>query len=337
LENFLEKEEIRERMRSKLERYVAQEQPIREIAWYRWVAAAAILLLIAGGSYFWIHSKEIKNAGLALSSLKNDLPPGCNKAVLTLANGKKIILDSVHNGQLAMQGNSKTMKVSGGMIAYNQLVAGNNHIAVQENTLSTPRGGQYKLILPDGSKVWLNAASSITYPTAFIGNERKVTIKGEAYFEVAHNPDKPFKVEAGNREIQVLGTSFDVNAYPDEPLMKTTLITGAVKVSGISLKPGQQECVSRQTGKTIVKEANTDNVIAWVYGQLSLEGDDLPTLMRAISRWYNVDVRFEGKWPHNGFVGRIDRDVYLSDVLNALAIYGIHTRLEERTIIVSGQ
>lgn len=336
LENSFEKEEMRERMRYRLQQYIAQNRPGRKIIRYRWAAAAAILLLIACGSYFWVRSDSKGIESIARASLKTDLPPGGNKATLTLANGTKVILDSVHNGQLAMQGKSKIMKVNNGLLAYNSSANPDHQSSTfQYNTLATPRGGQYQLILPDGSKVWLNAASSITYPTAFTGNERIVKITGEVYFEIAHNADKPFRVEAEGREIVVLGTSFNVKAYTDDPLMKTTLISGAIKVSNILLKPGQQDCIDKQTDKTTVKESNTDNVIAWVHGQLPLQGDDLPTLMRAISRWYNVDVTFEGKAPPCNFIGRIDRDVNLSNVLNALSVYGIHTRIEGRTIIVS--
>lgn len=339
LENSLEKEEMRDRMHYRLQQYLTQNRPGRKITRYRWAAAAAILLLIASGSYFWVYfnHREIGNKAVASSSLMNDLPPGGNKAVLTLSNGTKIILDNAHNGQLAVQGKSKIMKVDSGLLAYNTQSSMQKlqSTTLQYNTLATPRGGQYQLILPDGSKVWLNAASSITYPTAFVGKERKVKITGEAYFEIVHNANKPFKVEAEGREIEVLGTSFNVKAYTDDPLMKTTLITGAIKVSNILLKPGQQDCIDKQTDKTTVKESNTDNVIAWVHGQLPLQGDDLATLMRVISRWYNVNVTFEGKVPQSSFVGRIGRDVSLSNVLNALSVYGIHTRIEGRTIIVS--
>lgn len=339
LESSLEKNEIRDRVHGRLKQYIAQNRPIRRIKWYRRVAAAAILILITSAGYFWVLSnfKEIKNTPIASSSLKNDLPPGGNKAILTLVNGRKIILDSVHIGQLATQGKSKITKVNSGLLVYNPQPTNHNQqiTAIQYNTLATPRGGQYQLILPDGSRVWLNAASSITYPTSFIGNERKVKITGEAYFEIARNADKPFRVEAEGREILVLGTSFNVKAYADDPLMKTTLISGAIKVSNLVLKPGQQDCIDKQTDKTTVKGSNTDNVIAWVHGQLSLQGDDLPTLMRDISRWYNVNVKFEGKVPQSSFVGRIDRDVSLSNVLNALSVYGIYTRIEGRTIIVS--
>jgi len=269
---------------------------------------------------------------------QNDFLPGKNTAILTLADGSTIVLDSAKNGALTSQGNTKVIKLNNGQLAYSSSGATNE---VLYNTMSTPRGGQYKLVLSDGSKVWLNAASSIHYPTSFPGNERKVEITGEAYFEVAHDAKKPFKVSVNNMEVQVLGTHFNVNAYRDERTINTTLLEGSVKVTKGSsmsiLKPGQQAII-QQAGddKKITVENNIDveAVIAWKNGYFSFTNADMTAVMRQISRWYDVDIVYEGKIPDRKFGGEISRNLNASQALKILQASKVHFRIEGKKIIV---
>jgi ferric-dicitrate binding protein FerR (iron transport regulator) len=196
-------------------------------------------------------------------------------------------------------------------------------------------------VLPDGSKVWLNAASSIRYPTAFAGNERRVEITGEAYFEVTKNPEKPFIVVTDQASVTVLGTHFNVMAYPEESSVQTTLLEGLVKVTGNNtqqtniINPGQEVLVNRASGKIQVGKADTTSAVAWLRGQLSMENVDIQSLMRQVSRWYDVDVSFEGRMPDKKFFGMIDRNVFLSNILSVLEANGFQTKLSGNKIIVS--
>ena len=195
----------------------------------RWWAVAAILLLVVSGAWWWTRFNRPSPPFGQQETRGKDLQPGGNRAILTLAGGKQIILDSAANGVLTQQGNAQIQKLANGQLAYQRIHEKSTEILY--NTLSTPRGGQYQLMLPDGSRVWLNAASSVTYPTAFTGTERRVKITGEAFFEVVHNDRQPFRVQAGDQLIEDIGTAFNVNAYTDEPGVKTTLVEGKVKVS----------------------------------------------------------------------------------------------------------
>jgi ferric-dicitrate binding protein FerR (iron transport regulator) len=208
--------------------------------------------------------------------------------------------------------------------------------------MTTPRGRQFQVVLPDGTKVWLNAASSIRYPTVFTGNTRQVSVTGEAYFEVTKNPKQPFMVSLGQTQVEVLGTHFDVMAYPDEPEIHTTLLEGAVKFSNgkeqAFLKPGEKGNTTRQANAKIrVKETDTDEAVAWVRGQLVMGDADMEKLVREISRWYDVDIIFEGPVPRRHFWSIINRNVNLSDVLQVLNANGVHTRKEGSKIIISAK
>ncbi|HEY6082423.1 MAG TPA: FecR domain-containing protein, partial [Chitinophagaceae bacterium] len=268
------------------------------------------------------------------------------KAVLTLANGQTIVLDNARTGQLASQGNSRVTKADSGLLVYQsgklkgESTIQGNQAALAFNTLTIPRGGQYRLILPDGTKVWLNSASSIRYPTAFTGMERRVAITGEVYMEVAKDASHPFIVSTRHSDITVLGTHFNVMAYGNEPAVNTTLLEGSVKVSvpgvkeGVTIKPGQQASASN-TGKDIkVNEVNATDVAAWIHGLLSLKDCSVQEFMNQLSRWYDVEVEYAGKIPRQRFGGMINRNAPLSDVLAALNAGGIHTRLEGKKIIV---
>ncbi|WP_436484585.1 FecR family protein [Chitinophaga sp. ARDCPP14] len=295
-----------------------------------WSAAAAIAVLLAGaGMHWWM--PYLKEASPVLAA-KKDIAPGSNGAVLHLSDGSTIVLDSAGNGTVAVQGQVKVVKENG-MIKY-------QGAAKEElyNEIVTDKGKQWRMVLPDGSGVWLNAGSSIRYPLSFNGKERLVDITGEVYFEVVHNEKQPFKVRTGKYVIEDIGTAFNVNAYADEPVMKTTLIEGLIRINGTLMKPGEQAQASAGQEQVTVSEVeNPADAMAWINGQLSLESNNLQALLRKIARWYNVDIKVEGTLPETGFIGMIDRNVYLSDVLKALTVYGVNARLENRTLIVSAK
>ncbi len=328
-------EEITKRIRRESKAY-------RLRLWSRVAAAACVILIVGLGGYYLIHKPRTEQ--IAKNKIENNVAPGGNKATLTLANGQTIILDSMHSGQIANQGNSKITKAGNGLLAYQ---AQGSKLKTQSeilfNTLTVPRGGQYQLILPDGTKVWLNAASSIRYPAAFTGRERKVAITGEVYMEVAKDVLHPFIVSTRKADITVLGTSFNIMAYPDESSVETTLLEGSVKVVplsgkgeelGVRLKPGQQAIVANADGNIGVKTVNAGDVAAWIHGLLSLNDCSVQEFMDQLSRWYNVDIQYTGKIPDKKFGGMINRNAELSNVLAALDAAGIHTRLEGKKIIV---
>jgi len=302
-------------------------------------AAAAVLFLISG---FWLLLNSTGQRQKAVTSQFpssiNDIPPGGNRAVLTLSNGTKIILDSVHNGQLVNQGSSRIVKISTGLLAY-KAEGTKAKGQVGYNTLSTPRGGQYQLQLPDGTKVWLNAASSIRYPTRFFGKERVVRITGEAYFEIAANAGQPFKVLVNNMIINVLGTHFNVAAYEDEAAEKITLLEGAVKINvrdkNIMLKPGEQLRLEKKGDVRTIKDVNLQGIVSWTHDQFWFNDADIYTVMRQISRWYNVNVVIKGHIPEH-FAGYIPRDVNVSKIFEVLQQTDlVKFSIEKNRIIVS--
>jgi len=334
----------------------------------RRVAAAAIILLVAGAAYFFLarpSKAEMAKTGELRKGSGDDILPGANKAVLTLGNGSTIILDSAHTGNLAMQGGAAVVKVDSGQLVYH--AGKGNTTDIVYNTLTTPKGGQFELVLPDGTKLWLNAASSVTYPTAFTGDERKVLVTGEAYFEVHKNVSQPFKVFInGKEEIEVLGTTFNVNGYADERDIKTTLLEGSVRVTeaeaqvtgiahvgvntnmsklSVVLKPGQQAqlVVGENTNngggdgdmkiKLLTNQAQ-DQIVAWKNGLFNFTGADLETVMRQLARWYDVEVVYERDIPKMKFVGEMQRELNLLDVLDVLKRTDVHFRIEGRKIIV---
>ncbi len=306
---------------------------------YRRIAvAAAVLIFISIGSYLYFFNKPKTQTALneAHQSLKNDVLPGGNKATLTLSNGLKIILDSTQNGIIAQQGNAKISKLVNGQLVYKS--SGEKPATISYNILSTPRGGQYQLTLPDGSLVWLNAASSIRYPTTVTGTQRNVEITGEAYFEVAKNPSKPFIVTANGMQAEVLGTHFNINSYADESSVKTTLLEGAVQIKkGVLqavLKPGQQAQLNESSELKILNNVNVDDVVAWKNGFILFKSADLKTIMRQVSRWYDVDVVYEGNIAQRNFTGEISRGVNLSELLKILQASNIHFEMKNKKLIV---
>jgi transmembrane sensor len=256
--------------------------------------------------------------------------------MLTLADGSQIMLDSAANGVLAQQGNTNIVKQQDGQLSYNS--KGIPEAAIAYNTLTTPPGGQYKLTLPDGSKVWLNAASSIKYPTAFIGNTRQVETTGEVYFEIAKDASKPFKVLQNEMEVEVLGTHFNINGYIDEAVFRTTLLEGSIKITTPKgndiLKPGQQAQVQKTGVVKIINDADLEETMAWKDGNFYFENSDIYTVMRQIARWYDVDVTYKGTVSKH-FLGTISRNVNLSQVLSMLQQTGeVKFKIEGRKVIV---
>jgi len=267
---------------------------------------------------------------------KQDIAPGSNKAILTLANGKQVLLTGAHNGRLATQGSTVINKNADGEVIYQQGTAASKN--VDYNTMSTPRGGQYKLTLADGTSVWLNSASSIRYPTAFNGAERIVEVSGEAYFEVAHNASKPFKVQSGSQTVQVLGTHFNVNAYTDEPVIKTTLLEGSVSISsGVEntlIRPGEQAVFDRHLFK--VTQADIEDEMAWKNGMFRFTNENLESIMRKVSRWYDVDVVYEDNEARQlPLTGIITHFTNVSKVLHMLELTRqVHFKVTGKKIIV---
>jgi transmembrane sensor len=297
---------------------------VRHMNWSRIAAAAVVLIVLTGITYRYFNPRA-KEPVATLQPKQTDIaPPTRNKALLTLADGTKIELDSSANGTLAVQGSVRVVKRSDGEINY----AGPATGEISYNTLSVPKGSRpLNLLLSDGSRVWLNLGSSLTYPTAFAGSERKVSITGEAYFEIAPNAKMPFMVACRDVTVRVLGTHFNVNAYEDETARKITLLEGSVRVSqGASsalLKPGQQARVSSDISDIKVKnDVDVTEVMAWKTGKFRFgENTDIGTIMRQVARWYNVEVEYEGEI-NRRFWGSISRDVNVSEVLKVLEATG---------------
>jgi transmembrane sensor len=321
---------------------IFQAEPARVIPmqrsrrWPRIAVAVAILVGLIMGGYYWYSSNKQGQAITVIPNAANpaDVQPGGNRATLTLADGKVIVLDSAVNGTLATQGNTTIHKINNGQLSYS--TASGKADAIAYNTLSTPRGGQYQLSLPDGTKVWLNAASSITYPTVFNEQDRTVNITGEAYFEVAKDPAKPFRVKVNDLAVQVLGTHFNVNSYEDEGAVTTTLLEGKVKLTrgkeNIFLQPGQQGKGLQQL--TIVNGADVNEVMAWKNGLFSFNGASIQAVMRQLSRWYDIEVSYEGTIPTETFSGEIGRGLTLKEVLEGLTETRIHFRIEGRRLVL---
>ena len=313
-------------------------------SWRSITAAAAVILLLGAGTYLWLNRtpKTEQTSTATGHPIKNDVAPGGNKAILTLANGSAIVLDSAHTGTLAQQGNAAVIKQNDGQLAYNALHE--KPTEVLYNTLATPRGGQYQLVLPDGSKVWLNAASSIRYPTAFTGTERKVEIIGEAYFEVANNEKMPFVVKmvsaSGDKgEVKVLGTQFNVNAYDDEETVRTTLLEGSVLVKKDAataiLKPGQQSRLTKSGKMEVVGNADIEEALAWKNGQLLFRHADMATIMRQAARWYDVDIEYKDRI-EDTYTFNVPRNVPVSQLFHALEMTSsVHFEIDGKKITVS--
>ena len=305
--------------------------------WPRFAAAVAILLFSGLGFFFLrrgpLNKTYVKEGNAVIT-------PGSNIAMLTLADGRKILLNNAKVGLLANQGNLRLQKTGNGQLVYNLNGIPEANANQGFNTIATPNGGEYQVILPDGSKVWLNAASSLTYPVNFGGAERKVTLTGEAYFEIAKNRHAPFKVVSNRQTVEVLGTHFDINSYADEPSVKTTLLEGSVKVAtekntNARLKPGQQSNYLVSTADLTIQTTDTTAAIAWKNGRFKFNNENIAVIMRKISRWYNVDVIYQGDLKKEDFAGGISRYDDVTKVLDMLqSTNTIHFKIEGRRIIV---
>ncbi|SMD16674.1 FecR family protein [Pedobacter nyackensis] len=302
------------------------------------VAACIALISITIGIIFYNNYTQ-HSGDKNRTVLKNDIAPGGNKAILTLADGSQVLLSDADNGKIAEEAGISITKSKDGQLIYQVnnpalAAATGNEPVVTYNTISTPRGGQYQVLLPDGTQVWLNASSSLKFPTSFIANQRNVMLTGEAYFEVSRNKKKPFIVNVGEMKVEVLGTHFDVMAYPDEQSINTTLIEGSVKVARNNesriLKPGQQAIVGDEM--QVVKAAG--DVIAWKNGLTSFKDADIRTIMRQVARWYDVEVNYEGEIPRRLFTGEISRKANLSELIKIIELSNIQLRLEGKTITV---
>jgi ferric-dicitrate binding protein FerR (iron transport regulator) len=311
--------EVVERIRTAVEKKITTKKyPI----WLK-IAAAAVILL---GSTLLITTTQRKEVQIAQQPAT--VIPGNNKAILTLADGSTVTLDSTGH-QVIKQG-SATIHQKGGQLLYDVLGESNT---ISYNTLSTPRGGQYQVTLPDGTKAWLNASSSLRFPTTFSNGERRVELNGEAYFEVAKNENMPFKVVANTMNIDVLGTHFNVAAYHDENHITTTLLEGAVKVNNVLLKPGQQAVLN---GDLKVSPGDTEGAIAWKNGYFKFSNENIQSVMRKISRWYNVDIEYQGDVTQKVLWGTVSRFENITEVLKMLELTGsIHFKMEGRTITVT--
>lgn len=302
--------------------------------WLQIAGIAAAVLAIVFGIWFYTAGPIVnRNAEIAN---QNDVAPGKIGATLTLANGKKIRLSDAANGELAKEAGVSVTKMANGQLVYEIKEGTGNPDKI--NTLTTAKGETYVVTLPDKSKVWMNAASSITYAAGLNKHARSVKLEGEAYFEVAKDKAHPFIVETRRQKIEVLGTHFNVNAYADEQKVTTTLLEGSVKVSGKPgfkiLKPGDQSSVNESS--ILIAEVDTERAIAWKNNKFLFENDDIQYIMRMIGRWYNVDVVYTGEMPTEKFGGGVSRFGNVSQVLKILqSTGGVHFKIEGRKILVS--
>lgn len=314
-------------------------------AWYQVGVAASILAMLTVGLYFYTNRTIDTPVVLSESQTikeKSIIKPGGDKAVLTLSDGSKIILEDAKKGLLANQAGVSIQKTADGELLYSfaKNVSSVSETLPEEviyNKIETPFGGKYQINLPDGSKVWLNSASTLRFPALFSGNTREVELNGEAYFDVAKNPNKPFKVITKDQIVEVLGTQFNINSYSDEETFKTTLIEGSVKIiykdRVVLLSPGQQFQPNMKSSKVI--EADTEEVTAWKNGYFLFKDEDIRSIMRKISRWYNVEVNYSGNIPDVGFGGNISRSKDINEVLNVLQLTNaVHFKVEGRRITV---
>ena len=305
--------------------------------WLRLTVAAAILVVLATSAVYIFRKKPHSSELTQSTPATQDIAPGSYKATLTLADGRSIVLDSANAGQLAQQGSTQVLNKDGQLV-YTP-AAGGSHENVIWNTLSTSKGQTYPLFLSDGSRVTLNSESSIRFPVSFTGDLREVQVTGEVFFQVAHNASKPFKVTAKGMDLQVLGTSFNVNAYDDENAVKATLVEGSIRIQkGIQkkiIKPGQQAQVLVNEIK--ISEVDVDKIIAWKQGYFRFKEDKLSEAMKNLARWYNVEVVFEGKAADVKVSGDSHRSSNLSDVLKLLTAMDISARVEGRKLILNAQ
>ncbi|MCM0668062.1 FecR family protein [Flavobacterium tyrosinilyticum] len=320
------------------------KQPKVITLWPRVAAAASIALLFGVGIFYFTKSEVgVEQENIQVVEKPTEIAPGGNRGILTLSNGKQIVLSDISSKDIIAKEDQDEVTIkmdANGVITYviNPNADASEEDANSFNTLSTPTGGQYNIVLADGTKVFLNAVSSIKYPTQFNGDQRIVELEGEAYFEVAKNKSKPFLVKSANQTIEVLGTHFNVHAYNNESVVKTTLLEGSVAVSSKNqkaiLKPGQQSNISESSSKIAVKEVDTEAAIAWKNGRFKFDNADLKSVMKQLERWYGIKVEYRGDVSDVRFNGGTFRNKNLSEVLKVLELSNIKFKVEGKTIIV---
>lgn len=319
-----------------------QEKTTRIRLWPGIAAAASLLLLLSASTYYLLRTQIKKPEAAIVNSPATDIKPGSNKALLTLSNGKQIALTDVQNGTIANQGSVIISKKANGQLVYGTSNTGSTADEILYNTITTSRGGQYQVVLSDGTQVWMNAESSITYPVRFLHEERKVVASGEVYFEIAHNENKPFKVMSANQEITVLGTRFNVNAYSDETAISTTLLTGSIKIRNLTsgksslLIPGQQSTIIKDKDQISIKTVNAEAAISWKNGYFQFDNQDIQSIMKTMSRWYDVDIEYNYHNKSERFGGTFSRSSNLSEILHNLEQVGhIHFNIQAKKITVT--
>lgn len=327
---------------TRLSASIAAGEKVKRLFPWKRIAAAAAIVLAAGAAYFLLRPENGGQPQLASQSITKDttaqaIPPASNKAVLILGDGSEIVLADADAGQIAQQGGATVQKTANGQIVY--AGAGEPPAEPVFHTIAIPRGGHYSLTLPDGTRIWLNASTKLRFPASFTGAERIVELEGEAYFEVARNERQPFRVKARGLDVDVLGTHFNVMAYADEPAIQTTLLEGKVRLSNgkqaVVLQPGQEGRLTERQ-QLLVRKADLEQAMAWKNGMFIFNDEPLPSIMRKISRWYDVDVTFRDPGATLSFAGTISRFKNVQDVLHMLSLTGtVQFRVENKTIIVT--
>lgn len=305
--------------------------------YFKRVAIAAVVLIIAGAAYWWLTNRLSQEQVAKVDAVNKEvvIPPGGNRAILRLSNGDEIVLDSAGEGTLAQQGSAKVVKLPNGQLSYK--LSAKAPATIVYNTITTPRGGQYRLTLADGTNVWLNAASSLQYPTAFSGKERRVVLNGEGYFEVAKNSSMPFHVQVSNIDVEVLGTHFNINSYTDELAIQTTLLEGSIKVTHARqarlLQPGQQAAVSDGEMK-VLDNADLEETVAWKNGMFQFKAADIEKVLRQAERWYDVQFEYKGGIAAR-FSGQISRSANAEQLLKILELTGkVKFEIHGKNIVV---
>ncbi len=340
-ERLLMEDKIFERILQNIEAKEHQKlslRPKKSIYSWKVLAVAASLFLCLSMVLLWMqYSSSFSPKKGFKSSQSASIRPGGNKAVLTLDDGSLLVLTDANLGKVADQYDMSVVKTAEGELSYKKR-KGENPSEMVYNTITTPVGGKYSVILPDGSKVWLNSKSSLRFPTSFTGEERSVQMTGEVYFEVVKNPKQPFKVRSGGTEISVLGTHFNVMAYNDEADQKTTLLEGSIHLSTGNfsklLKPGQQASINQSTGIAVSNNIDLEAVMAWRNDLFVFKDMEIKDIARQLSRWYDVQVVFKGTPSKIPYTGTIAKDVALSEILSMLQFTGLKYELNDHVLTI---
>lgn len=333
-------EGLANKIEMRLDALAVSNMPFWKRSAFKLMAAAAVLFLVCSSVFFYYanlkgNKRNTLSTSIAIPHAK-PIYGGSDKVLLILSNGKRIEVNNFTKGQLAVENGYSIEKQSNGLLKYRKINASATLPSGNSNTILTPRGGQYCVNLPDGSKVWLNAESKLTYPVVFSGPTRKIVLQGEAYFEVAHNPKKPFIVDFKGSNVKVLGTHFNICAYGDGEKPKTTLLQGSVEISTGDRKkiilPGQQAI---STHNIAIVNVDTNHVMGWKNGNFSFEHERIGTVMGKISRWYDVDIKYQGEVTQEEFVGSIPKSRNLEEVLHRLELTGLlHFKIKGRSVTI---